>query len=211
MRKCILHAALAAVALSGVAHAAPILPGTGILMAGDVSPLPTSSVVDTHTSNLSQGGVSATLRADVYANDATNSLGGLTFVYTLTNGASSDALERVNFDGYSGTTIDVDYLPGSAAPSTASLSTLTQDGGDLLGFNFQDAFGEPDLLAGQQAVLIVHTNANTEVADDSHVIDNAAISTTALAPEVGTIITPEPASLGILSVLGTMLIRKRRN
>lgn len=211
MRKCTLAAAIATVSLAVSAQAALITPGMGLLMATNTSPLPTSAIVATHTSNLSQGGVTATLRSDVYAPDATNPEGGYTFVYTLANGASSDALERVNFDGYSGTAAEVDYLTGSAAPSTASRSTVAQDDGDLLGFNFQDPSGLPDLLSGQTAVLIVHTDATTEIADSSHVIDDAAISTTALAPEVGTSNSPEPASLSILSLGAALLLRKKRS
>jgi hypothetical protein len=192
-------------------HASMILVGQGVIVtAADTSALPAGSPIATHTSNVSQGGVTATLKSDVYSNDATNSLGGLTFVYTLTNGATSDALERVNFDGYSGTKIDVDYEAGSAPPSTATRSTATQDSGDLLGFNFQDPFGSPDLLSGEQAVLIVHTDATTEVTDSSNMIDDVAVKTTALAPEAGTNISPEPASLSILGLGAVALLRRRK-
>lgn len=202
--------------LASTSSAAIITPGNGTLMAGNTNANVNGTLLDTLTVPVAAGSITATLTTQVYLNDTFNPFtpgpnGVLTFVYTLANGAASDALERFNVNNFSSFQTDVEYLAtATGIPSTASRSSFAQDGGTLVGFNFQDAFGSPSLQPGQTAVLIVHTDASGYAPDTARVIDGAVATVDAFGPAPGSGRTPEPASLSIMAVGGLLMLRRRK-
>ena len=199
----------AILAATGVSNAAPLPPGSGIAAAPEPfvgAGLPLASI----TSTLSNGVVGASITSQVYGNDPANPFGPgfLTFVYTVQN-TGADVLERVNFDSFAGVGTDAGFgivTPPPAEPSTVTRSSLVQDGGALVGFNFDDPFGQPTLQPGATTYLIVQTNSPSFDYGIANIIDGSIASGQVLTP----VAAPEPASLGLLGIGGLLMLRKRR-
>ena len=198
----------AILAATGISNAAPLPPGSGIPAV--VEPfVGNGGLVGALTSNLSNGVVAATITSQVYLNDGANPLApGLTFVYTVTN-TGTDTLERVNFNSFAGFSTDAGYsvanLP-TADPSTVTRSTIAQDNGALVGFNFDTLVGQPTLAPGATTVLIVNSNALAFTPGVGNIIDGSIASGPVLTP----LPAPEPASLGLMAMGGLLMLRKRR-
>jgi hypothetical protein len=160
---------------------APVVGGT--LVAGGVPVSVTSATFD------------GTLTSSVISGDGNNgALGGLTFVYTLTNDARSPGqMDRLTVNGFSGFITDSGYVLPGVAPGLNDRSVS----GDVVGFTFiGPPIGTGVLLPGQSsAQLIVRTDAQNFTPTFASVIDGSVASVLSFAPLPQNV--PEPSTLAI--------------
>jgi hypothetical protein len=149
--------------------------------------------------------VAGTLTTTVISGDTTNALGGLTFVYVLTNDAASpDAIHRITINGFSGFLTDGSY---QAAPGQKPTSVDRSVNGNVVGFDFIGApLGFGAILPGTASMpLVVQTNATAFQQSFASVINGTVTTVGTYAPVI-----PEPMSLGLLTLgLGLVLVRRR--
>jgi hypothetical protein len=162
----------------------PVVGGT--LLAGGVPVSVTSATFD------------GTLTSSVISGDANNGvLGGLTFVYTLTDDAGSPGqMDRLTVDGFSGFITDSGYVLPGVAPGLNDRSVS----GDVIGFTFiGPPIGSGVLQPGQaSAQLIVRTDAQRFTATFASVIDGSVASVVSFAPLPRNV--PEPSTLVLAAV-----------
>jgi len=158
--------------------------------------------------------INGTLISSVYANDANNPYGGLTFTYqVILNGSSVNGLGQLTVSSYENfNPIDVTYdiTSGGTVPYFASRSSASVDGGSDLNFTFA-----PEMSPGSQSVILdVDTSANTFFPGIASVIDHLSVPDLAtLGPTyVPPIPTPEPSSLALTAIggLGVLGYLRRR-
>jgi hypothetical protein len=143
--------------------------------------------------------------SQVLLGDPGNPFGGLTFVYMLNNSSSSpDAIDRVSLSSFAGFATQVEYFGPGVSPSIGDRST---NPGDIVGFDFFGATLTPGATTSE---LIIRTNALQFTSNTMSVTDggDGVVSSYGAAPSAGT--SPEPASLGIISIGGLLLLRRRR-
>ena len=151
------------------------------------------------------------LTSAVIAGDPTNPLGGLTFVYRVTNNAGSpNDIGRLTVVDFTGWLTDASYdnvspvapLPaaGTVAPALINRSTP-----DVVGFSFLGIpIGPGTLAPGKTSMwLVVQTNAPTWKTTIASVIDGSV----AMVPSVGP--APEPATLLFFGAGAVALLRRR--
>jgi hypothetical protein len=167
----------------------------------------------------SVGDFTGTLVAAVINEGAANPLGGLTFVYQVSNDlASAVGLSRESNTQFGGFLTNVHFalngsflagfVDGTVIPNTADRS----GNGNVVGFNFvppEDNKIEPGETS---VVLVIRTNAPDYEPGNSSVINGGVDTVDTFQPAVG--VAPEPASLllfgcGLLG-LGAMARRRRR-
>ncbi|MBI3836644.1 MAG: PEP-CTERM sorting domain-containing protein [Planctomycetia bacterium] len=158
----------------------------GMLLAGSV-PVPVSSPA-----------FSGTLTSSVISGDGNNGvLGGLTFVYTLTNDAgSAGPMDRMTINGFSGFITDSGYVLPGVAPDLNDRSAS----GDVIGFTFiGPPIGIGVLLPGQSsAQLIVRTDALDFTSTLASVIDGNVATVASFAPKPHNV--PEPSTLALATL-----------
>jgi hypothetical protein len=144
-----------------------------------------------------------TLTSTAIAGDPSNPLGGLTFVYDLTNAPGSpNAIARMTVEDFTGFLTDASYetVPAPVGLPPTLIDRLTAD---TVGFGFL-GFGPGPLFPGMtSARLVVQTNAPAAILSEANIIDSGSITVPALGP------VPEPASLGLLAAAGVLAIRRR--
>jgi hypothetical protein len=167
----------------------------------------------------SVGDFTGTLVAAVINEGAANPLGGLTFIYQVSNDlASAVGLSRESNTQFGGFLTNVHFalngsflagfVDGTVIPNTADRS----GNGNVVGFNFvppEDNKIEPGETS---VVLVIRTNAPDYEPGNSSVINGGVDTVDTFQPAVG--VAPEPASLllfgcGLLG-LGAMARRRRR-
>jgi len=208
MRSAIKFSVLACVLIgitSSAVQAALIIPGQTIVQFTD-EPDPIGGVLAAPVLTLPfvAGTFSGTLTTTVISGDTTNTLGGLTFVYQITNNdVSPDAIHRLTVNGFSGFVTDVSYQAAAAQkPTTIDRS----NNGDVMGFGFIGAplgFGALDPKAFSNP-LVVQTDAPAFTQTFASVIDGTVTTVGTYSPAV-----PEPMTAGLLS-LGLALVLARR-
>lgn len=204
IKVCVLS--LATLAIAAPAMSAPIGPGGTLFMApGEPEPFAGSTVLALTTLPFATPFYSGTLTSVVLAGDATNPLGGLTFVYILRNDATSaHSLARLTVNGYAGWMTDASY--STLAPGTIPLFIDRQANGDSLGFSFSSALGHSLILPGTDSVaLIIQTNAQFFRENIANVIDGAVTQVGTFSPVIP---TPGALALAAAGVLGAT--RRRR-
>jgi hypothetical protein len=143
--------------------------------------------------------------SQVFLGDPGNPLGGLTFVYQLNNSSSSpDAIDRVSLSSFGGITTDVEYFGSGVAPSFGDRSSSP---GDIVGFDFFGATLTPGATTSE---LIIRTNAQQFTNNTMSVTDGGDGVVSSFGPAVNAGTSPEPASLAIIGLGGTLLLRRRR-
>ncbi|HUO09092.1 MAG TPA: PEP-CTERM sorting domain-containing protein [Phycisphaerae bacterium] len=175
----------------------PGTPASGTLLVSDTKPY---SGVNT----ASQVVFSGTETTKVYSNDPGNGFGGLTFVYQLINSSNSlDAIDRVSLSSFTGFLTDVEFAGTGTAPSFADRSS----NGDIVGFDF---FGATLTPGATTTTLIIRTNALQYTPNTMSVTDGGTGVVASFGAAINGGSTPEPASLGIMSIGGLLLLRRRR-
>jgi hypothetical protein len=201
--------------ISVTAHAALLVPGTGLLTPVEPDPVggtilfPGVPVPFTGTGPF---GYTGTLTSTVITGDVTNPLGGLTFTYLLHNNATSaTALERINMPDFSGFSTDVSYqlIPGNVAPSQTDRSFGP---GAIVGWDYTGApSGLGTILPGQTSMLmVVQTNApQFDLTQSASIIDGSIASVATIGPSP-TLISPEPALSLTFAAVGAVAMMRRR-
>lgn len=208
--------ALVALAIGGLAasqaQALPLPAGSVLIPAASESE-PSGGVVlaSSATGFVVAGAFSGTLYTDVIAGDASNTLGGLTFVYRVTNDGASgpNSIGRMSIASMLGFTVDAAYNP-SAGVAPASIDR--NPSGDVIGFNFVPTPIDP--LSGflgpgkSSARLVIQTDAPAYIPAFASLIDGGVITVPTLGPAV-----PEPSTialiLGSVVSLGAWRLRRR--
>lgn len=166
---------------------------------------------------------SGVLNSYVLGSNTDNPLGGLSFVYRLTNSTtSSDAIHRLALNGFGGVQVQAGYLDGGVAPiggvvGAGLTPTLVDRGlapGDNAGFSFLQG-----LISGMSfdsldpgmstRYLVMYTNATNYGNAMASVIDGSVASAATFAP------IPEPetyalmlAGLGLMGFIGRRRAKK---
>ncbi|MFO0912601.1 MAG: hypothetical protein U0795_06575 [Pirellulales bacterium] len=193
-------------------QAASIVPGSVLIPAAAEAEPSGGLIIATAATPFSvPGAFSGTLYSDVISGDAANPLGGLTFVYRVTNDGVSgpNSIGRLSIDDFFGFLTDASYNP-SAGVAPASIDRNVS--ADVIGFNFLPTPVDP--LAGflapgaSSARLIVQTNSPAYKGGLASLIDGGVISVATFAPAA----VPEPGMgvLAALSLAGLVAARRRR-
>lgn len=209
-------AALAALALGGLAaapaHALPLLAGSVLIPADGSGADPSDGVTlaSSSTGFIVAGAFSGTLTTEVIAGASSNPLGGLTFLYQVSNdgAAGPNSIGRMSLASMAGFVIDASYDPASGV---APASIDRNPSGDVIGYNFVPTPIDP--LAGflapgnSSTLLILHTDAPTYRAAVASLIDGGVITVPTFGPAV-----PEPSTivLGLGSLVSLAALRLRR-
>lgn len=195
-----------------ITQATPLAPGTASPLFPEFEPLGATLVA---TTNVTFAGINffgnvnftGTLQSSVWAGDASNPFGGLTFTYLLHNDAASlDALGRLTLSRYAGFLTDVSFNGPGVVPFNAVRSVT----GDQIDFNLLS--GPPafqhNLLPGQStALLIIQTDSPVYNLGNASVIDSAVANMIAFVPRA----VPEPTVTALaLAGIGVAWVRRRR-
>jgi hypothetical protein len=196
---------LGVIGLTSFASAAPLAVGATLFpVPGEGDPGPGSAMLATTgpVAFAAPGAFAGTLTSSVWLDSAT---GFMTFTYQLTNAAASpNAITRMTIDDFTGFTTDASFQTpaGGLAPSSADRLLA-----HVVGFSFLGApVGLGALAPGTtSAVLVVQTNAPAFVPRFASVIDGGQVpDVLSFGPAI-----PEPASLGLLALVGGLLARRR--
>lgn len=200
---------IAVLVCSVVLRAAVIVPGSVLLpAASEPDPVGGTIIATLAVPFAAPGAFSGTLFSDVISGDASNPLGGLTFVYRVTNDgvAGPNSIGRLTVADFTGFATDASYNP-TAGVAPSSIDRIIS--GDVIGFNFQPTPIDP--LAGflvpgsSSARLVVQTNAPLFVPGTAYVIDGGITSAATFAPAV-----PEPGMLALAGVVPMLALRRRK-
>lgn len=164
---------------------------------------------------------SGVLDSWVLSGNTDNPLGGLSFVYRVTNSqTSNDAIHRLAVNGYSGVAVEAGYLDGGTSPTGGAVvggltPTLVDRGiapGDNAGFSFLagtvSGLTFNSLNPGEvSSYLVLYTNSPIYSTRMASVIDGSVASAATFAP------IPEPETYAMmLAGLGLMgFVARRRS
>jgi hypothetical protein len=200
-------AALVACAMALPASAAALAPGDALF--GETVTLPAGAPVATLTSGFDSGSFSGSLTSDVYD----EGLGGLTFVYTLTNDGDSgpNSIGRLSISEFFG--FDIGEAGYEVAAGTVAPASIDRNpAGDVVGFNFVPVgtIADTDFLAPGKtsAYLILRTSATDHKSGEfASLIDGGVDKALAIVP------VPEPSTvlLSLIGVAGAAIFARRRS
>src|SRR4029077_10454949 len=138
---------------------APIAPGGGFIAPGEPDPTggtvqPGTGLAVPFTSPAGPGQFSGTLTTTVLAGDPSNTLGGLTFTYRITNDAVSlSAIERMTNLNFTGFLTDVSIqAPAAGVPAT---SVDRDASGSTIGWSFSPLGSGVINPGGASALLVI--------------------------------------------------------
>lgn len=193
-----------AVVLTALSHALLLNPGSSILTpnTGSITGTLLASRTDNFTgiNALSQVLFTGNIKSAVFMETS----GALTFVYKITNDATSiTSPTKVNINNFGGLTTDIDSIaPGNIPVVTDRLNP------SIVGFTFNTfpfIGGMGALTPGTtSATLIVRTNATAYAVGSGQIIDGAVASTLSYAP------VPEPATMAALGLGAAAIMRRRK-
>jgi len=203
------------IGVASSASAALLLPGNigptavtptqlASLPAGD-TPVPLGTQSNAFT-GAPLGHFSGTLTSTVYSDPNT---GAYDFVYVVTSDdTSTDGIERLTLSSFGSalTTTDADYYNVALTdvdPTTADRST----NGHVVGFSFSTIEIGPGQTTAQ---LIVETSAHNFSTGSGAVIDGAVGNAQVNVPAIGMLTVPEPTTLAALTLVGGLLLGRRR-
>jgi hypothetical protein len=151
------------------------------------------------------------LTSSVIQGDPSNTLGGLTFTYLLSDDVGSPGtIDRLTITDFAPFLTDASYqvpLALGALPPTL----IDRPTASTIGFSFFGAPLGPGVLAPgtTSALLVVQTNASLFAPSLASIIDGSVATVATFAP---TAPIPEPSAIGLagLGVLGAVASRRRR-
>lgn len=186
------------------AKATLLNPGATISLRSANEPLGAHLIATTNFT-FTSASFSGTLTSKVWADDAANPWGGLTFSYRLANtGDCLEALGLFTLSGFWDSLVDVNYSGSGIAPRKVTRSTL----GEKISFGFFDRDNEETLLPGDtSAWLVIQTGCNTWSANELIGMDALEVRATTFAP----VAVPEPTCGVFLfaSILGAAWSKRR--
>jgi len=190
---------MAAIFVATGASAAPLLVGVPLSpVSGEPEPsaVPPAVLVDTTTQAFSAAPLYSGVLTSTVLSDPANPLGGLTFIYELSNDlVSLDLIQRLTVNSFAGLLVDASYQ----APAAGLVPWLVdRSAAGTIGFHFQDAPLGPGFLAPgmTSAVLVLETNSAVYVETFASVIDGTVANVPSFAPAP----VPEPAAMPLLIV-----------
>jgi hypothetical protein len=189
--------------LCAISHGAILNVGASQFPVANEGPI-TGTIVGTLTTSFSTSLYGGTLSSEVISGDTTNPLGGLTFVYTLSNfGSSASSLSRLTLNGFVGVQTDTSWFVGSPRIIPAAVDRTSSP--DVLGWSWL-SFGGNQLIApgATSSQLIVQTNATTFNPNIASLIDGLVTQSGILAP------IPTPGAAALLGLGGLVLAGRRR-
>ncbi len=210
-----LAAALVGCLLAAPAAAASLPPGTALFgPSTETDPVGGTSVATLTAPFSVAGAFSGTLKTEVFSGDTSNTLGGLTFVYTLTNDgvAGVNSIGRLSMSEFGGFGVDASYQIPVVAGTVAPGSIDRNPAGDVVGFNFVPVATDPAtgfLSPGTtSALLVLQTDAASYATGGfGSLIDGGVGTVSAIVP------VPEPASvvLTLVGIAAAALYSRRRS
>ncbi len=196
MKKLVLSMGMS-VALLGWQHAAMAV-GTLLPPSGSVSPVPSvtygGTLVGNYIGSFNTGGLNpavGTVQSWVYSGDASNpfnGVGGLTFVYLISNTGAGTLgyVETFTVNDYTSATAYVGYSPvlgtGPVVPTSVGRSIL----GTPITWNFSAGAGGLGAIpaGGSSKYLVVETDATSWALDAGGVIDSLTSNVGLLGPSI---------------------------
>jgi len=198
--------------LTAQAGAAPLPPGTALFgPSTEGDPVGGTSVTSILAGFSVPGAFSGTLKSEVISGDTSNPLGGLTFIYTLSNDgvAGPNSIGRLSLAGLAPFGIDGSYQVPASGVAPASIDR--NPSGDVVGFNFVPLVTDPatGFLApgSSSAVLVLQTDAVAYARGNfGSLIDGGVGTVDALIP------VPEPSTvaLSLVGLAAAAMIGRRR-
>ncbi|MCU0688714.1 MAG: hypothetical protein MUE97_03085 [Phycisphaerales bacterium] len=195
--------AVSVASLSAVSQAAILNVGASQFPVANEGPI-TGTIVGTLTTNFSTSLYGGTLSSEVISGDTTNPLGGLTFVYTLSNfGTSTSSLSRLTLNGFVGIQTDTSWFVGSPRIIPAAVDRTSSP--DVIGWSWL-SFGGNQLIGpnSSSSQLIVQTNATSFNPNVASIIDGLVTQSGILAP------IPTPGAAALLGLGGLVMAGRRR-
>jgi hypothetical protein len=188
--------------IASPAVAAPLPAGTALFGPSTETDPVGGTVVATLTSPFSApGAFSGSLTTTVLSGDTSNTLGGLTFIYTLTNDGVSgpNSIGRLSLSDIGSLSLDGSYQVPVAVGTVAPASIDRNPSGDVVGFNFIPVATDPAtgfLAPGtSSAVLVLQTNAAAYVQGNyGSLIDGGVATVQTIIP------VPEPSAVVLMLV-----------
>lgn len=191
------------------ADAAPLPPGLFLFPAPAEAEPVGGSVLDTVIAPWGTSfSFSGVLTSKVVSGDASNPLGGLTFVYEFSiDGTSSHEASQLSIGGFVDSLADASYDGGSAGVSPLFISR--SDEGSGFGTNIRFGFSPGVTPGSSSKILVVQTDASTYDHSIASMINSSAYpNIPTLAPSMVPI--PEPATVGLFLVGLASLMGIRR-
>jgi hypothetical protein len=192
---CLALAGLAVVALAPSASGAWALGSGGYTAPLTATAIAGATAVATMTSPFvgSNGKYTGTLTTTVWKNDTQNSLGGLTFQYTLANNASSiDALERLTLIDWAGSKAQVDNVSKVNNVTVTAVPAFYADRSinlDTIGFDWMRWSGV--VMPGFSGSVLIQSDLKFFTQSVASIIDGGVASAETFAPTA----VPEPTTL----------------
>ncbi len=184
-------------------HGAPLATGSVLIpSSAEFDPVGGTVLSTLTVPFVAPGAFSGTLTTEVISGDTTNTLGGLTFTYLITNDAGgTNSIGRMSVVDYDGFATDGNYQVPAGGVAPASIDRNVS--GDVIGFNFVPTPLDPStgfLTPGlSSALLVIQTDAPAFRESFANFIDGGVATTGTLAP------VPEPGTMIlVLSALVTM-------
>lgn len=188
--------------------AVPIAPGVTALAVGEPDPTGGVAIAGPLVSPFASLTFNGTLTSTVISGDPSNALGGLTFIYTLTNNiGSADAIGRLTINSFFDSANAVAFLTDMnyQTPPTGQIPSIfdrSVGGGNTVGFSFLGApiFSGTLMPGSTTARLVVQTNAPLWQPTLASVINGSVTMTPSFAP----VPVPEPSTmvLAVLALVG---------
>jgi hypothetical protein len=167
------------------------------------------------------------IQTTIYKDTSVNPAGTMDFIYQLHNISDDnadtiigDSINRLTLQSFAGYGVTADYQFGSGSSAVGGDGGLdappleidrSTSPGAVVGFDFSGPGQQTTLLPGSYSDnLYVITNSTSYTTGTASVIGGLGQSTPTQVPFGAALSVPEPASLGMLAIMGSSLLGRRR-